>query len=72
MDKVKTRYHLFIHDGCYLEATIEKDIIRLSKWLGFLHFYYRQCGGHLIFVSVSSLCILPCSLILNVHMYIVL
>ena len=67
MNKAKTIFHIFCSCWLLFRVAIEKYIIGLSKWLGFQHFYYMQWGGHTILVSVSSLFILQCSLILNIH-----
>lgn len=34
------------------KIAFEEDILELSKWLVFWHFYYRQWDGHMMIVSV--------------------
>ena len=57
IDEAETKYHVICSWWLSFGAATEESILDLSEWLGFWHFCYRQWGGHMIFVSASSLCI---------------
>ena len=53
MSDDEIEYHVICLQQLSSEATTKEDILRLSKWLGFWHFHYRQWGGQMLIVSTS-------------------
>ena len=41
-------------------ATTKDGIYNLLEWLGFLHYQYREWGGHMIVISVLDNLIVHC------------